>query len=308
MQETHSPSNELPQIQVYDTVWVDETVNEMLNPESHVYARPDELEKHEQKSKADEETAGVYDLIKDPGNKDEPHVHSTSDLRTSEGVQLQQYSELSHAFKETRKCFTLGSTKEVNGNYFELYDCQHDNKSNTLPRFTTTLYPTKTYASLGEQKSTSCQKIEGYGLNIYRENESNPSGEALIIHANESVHKSNVMIPKQKPSSHVMSEDESELPNYIEDVSFEDALSLTSATVQNTESETNDTEQVNKPLQDDPAKKGCINSAREDCSSTSEKGQPASLEAGTVESKEITTNSTHYDNCTLNFNPQYCKD
>ncbi len=47
MQETQSPSNELPQIQVYDTVWVDETVNEMLNPESHVYARPDELEKHE---------------------------------------------------------------------------------------------------------------------------------------------------------------------------------------------------------------------------------------------------------------------
>ncbi len=62
--------------------------------------------------------------------------------------------------------------------------------------------------------------------------------------------------------------------------------------MQNTESKTNDTERVNKPLQDDPAKKGCVNSDREDCCSTSEKGQPASLEAGTVESKEITTNST----------------
>ncbi len=123
-------------------------MKERLNPESHVYVHLDELEKHEQKSNAYEETAGEYDLIKDPGNKDEPHAHSTSDLRTSEGVQLQQYSELNLAFKETRKCFTLGSTKEVNGNHFELYDCQHDDKSNTLPRFTTTLYPTKTYANI----------------------------------------------------------------------------------------------------------------------------------------------------------------
>ncbi len=66
-----------------------------------------------------------------------------------------------------------------------------------LPQPCTLLKHMQTYASLGEHKSTSCQKIEGNGLNIYRENESNPSGEALIMHANESVHKSNIMIPSK---------------------------------------------------------------------------------------------------------------